>query len=106
MDALTRHVHTNDNYEYQTVCKTVSEAAERHERIRRTFAKISDPRNAHLFTTDAARKAFAHVELPSHEEAEIARRREERMANIVIWGSALGMLIAFVLAVLAIVFMK
>ena len=62
--------------------------------------------NAHLFTTDAARKAFAHVELPSHEDAEIARRREERMANIVIWGSALGMLIAFVLAVLAIVFMR
>lgn len=27
----------------------------------RTFAKISSPENAHLFTAEAAHKAFAHV---------------------------------------------
>jgi hypothetical protein len=33
------------------------------EQTRRTFEFISDPANAHLFTKDAARKAFAHVKV-------------------------------------------
>lgn len=33
------------------------------EQTRRTFEFISDPANAHLFTKEAARKAFAHVKI-------------------------------------------
>lgn len=33
------------------------------EQTRRTFEFISDPANAHLFTKEAARKAFAHVKV-------------------------------------------
>lgn len=33
------------------------------EQTRRTFEFISDPANAHLFTADAALKAFAHVKI-------------------------------------------
>ncbi len=33
------------------------------EQTRRTFEAISDPKNAHLFTVDAALKAFAHVKV-------------------------------------------
>lgn len=67
---------------------------------------IFDPKNDHLFTTEAARQAFSHVNLRGQEEAEIATRREERLENIVIWGSALEMLVAFAAAVAAILFMK
>jgi hypothetical protein len=99
--------------------KSPEDPAVPDERIPQAFTKISDPSNAHLFTAEAARKAFEHVELPSNDEEELAevrkqldasirvmQQREERVANIVIWGSALGLLIAFVLAVLAIVFMR
>lgn len=33
------------------------------EQTRRTFEFISDPENAHLFTKEAARKAFASVKI-------------------------------------------
>ena len=33
------------------------------EQTRRTFEFISDPANAHLFSKEAARKAFAHVKV-------------------------------------------
>lgn len=33
------------------------------EETRRVFAAISDPKNAHLFTVEAALKALAHVKL-------------------------------------------
>lgn len=88
------------------------------EPVPEVFTKISDPSNAHLFTTEDARKAFAHVKLPSNEEEEIAlvrkqldasirvmQQREERRSNMV-RGLALGGVIAFVLVVLAIVFMR
>ena len=67
---------------------------------------IFDLKNDHLFTAEAASKAFSHVELPGQEDAEISKQREERLANIVIWGIALSMLIAFTAAVAAILFMK
>lgn len=96
--------------------KSAEDPALLDERLLRTFAKISDPRNAQLFTEEAARKAFAHVTLPKGELAQargkldaavrVLQQREERLANIAIRGSALGMLVAFVLAVLAIVFMR
>ena len=89
------------------------------EPVPQAFFKISDPRNELLFTADAARKAFEHVELPSNDEEELAQvrkqldaaihvmqQREERLSNIFIWGAALVMLTAFVIAVLAIVFMR
>jgi|GEM_PF-2436185 len=67
---------------------------------------IFDPKNDHLFTAEAASKAFSHVELSGQEDAEISKQREGRLANIVIWGIALSMLIAFAAAVAAILFMK
>jgi len=33
--------------------------------VARTFAKISAPENKHLFSAEAAVKAFAHVKLPT-----------------------------------------
>lgn len=66
---------------------------------------IFDPRNDHLFTAEAARQTFSHVVLPGQEEVEIAGQCEERLANTVIGGIALCMLVAFVAAVAAI-FMK
>ena len=33
------------------------------EQTRQTFEFISDPANAHLFTKEAARKAFAHIKV-------------------------------------------
>ncbi len=36
---------------------------EMSENTRRTFAFISDPKNAHLFTKEAARKAFGRVKI-------------------------------------------
>lgn len=33
------------------------------EQTRRTFEAISNPANAHLFTKEAARKAFAHIKI-------------------------------------------
>ncbi len=94
--------------------------AVRNERVPQTFAKISDPSNAHLFTADAARKAFEKVELPSKDDEDelaqvrkqldasirVMQQREERHSNILIWGAALVTLIAFVMAVLAIVFIR
>lgn len=67
---------------------------------------IFEPRNDHLFTAEAARQTFSRVDLPGHEDAEIAVQREERLANIVIGGIALCMLVAFAAAVAAILFMK
>ena len=67
---------------------------------------IFDPKNDHLFTAEAASKAFSHVELSGQEDAEISKQREGRLANIVIWGIALSMLIAFATAVAANLFMK
>lgn len=32
-------------------------------KTRSTFKMISDPKNAHLFTVDAALKAFAHIKI-------------------------------------------
>lgn len=32
-------------------------------KTRHTFEMISDPKNAHLFTVDAALKAFAHIKV-------------------------------------------
>lgn len=67
---------------------------------------IFDPKNDHLFTAEAARQAFSHVDLPGQEEAEIAEQCEERLANFVIGGIALCMLVAFAVAVASILFMK
>ncbi len=98
--------------------KSQEDPTVRNERVPQAFAKISDPRNAHLFTAGAARKAFAHVEFPIDDEGELAKvqkqldsairamqQREERRSKMVL-GLALGGLIALVLAVLAIVFMR
>lgn len=98
--------------------KSQEDPAEQDERVQRTFAKISDPSNARLFTADAARKAFEKVELPSNDEEELAQVRKQLDAAILVMqqrearrskmvrGLALGGLIAFFLAVLAIVFMR
>lgn len=99
--------------------KSQEDPAVRNELVPQAFAKIYDPSNAHLFTADAARKAFEHVKLPSQDEEEelaqvrkqldaairVMQQREERRSNMV-RGLAVGGLIAFVLAVLAIVFMR
>ena len=83
------------------------------------FTKISDPSNAHLFTTEAARKAFEKVELPSKDEEEelaqvriqldaairVMQQHEARRSKM-LRGLALGGLIAFVLVVLTLVFMR
>lgn len=90
-----------------------------NERVPQVFAKISDPSNADLFTGEAARKAFAYVEMPGNDDEEelaqvreqlnaairVMQQREKRRANMV-RGLALGALIAFVLAVLTIIFMR
>jgi hypothetical protein len=94
-------------------------STEPNERTLRTFAKISDPSNAHLFTAESARKAFAHIGLDDPEVAQAAPVRrtlnaaeqlmsqhDERAANIVIWGSVLVMLTAIVVAVLTIFLME
>lgn len=99
--------------------KSLEDTAAQDEQIPQVFAKISDPTNAHLFTAEAARKAFAHVELPSKDEEEelaqvrkqldaailVMQQHEERRSKMV-RGFALGGLIAFLLAVLVIVFMR
>ena len=98
--------------------KIPEDPAVMNERVPQAFAKISDPSNAHLFTADAARKAFEKVEIPSNDEEELAKvrkqldaairvmqQREKRRSKMV-WGLAIGGLIAFVLVVLAIVFMR
>lgn len=98
--------------------KSQEHPAAQDKQIPQLFSKISDPSNAHLFTAEAARKAFEHVELPSNDEEELAQvrkqldasirvmqQREERRCKMV-RGLALGGLIAFVIAVLAIVFMR
>jgi len=99
--------------------KSPEDPAVRNERVPQAFAKISDPSNAQLFTADAARKAFEKVELPSQDEEEelaqvrkqldasirVMQQREKRRSKMV-RGLALGGLIAFVLVVLAIVFMR
>ena len=82
------------------------------------FGKISDPSNAQLFTADAAGKEFEKVELPGNDEKELAQvqkqlgaailvmqQREERRSKMVS-GFVLGDLIAFLLAVLVIIFMR
>lgn len=63
-------------------------------------------KNDHLFSAEAACEAFSHVDLPGHDDAEIAAQREKRLANFVIGGIALCMLVAFAVAVAAIIFMK
>ena len=81
------------------------------------FAQISDPGNAHLFTAEAARKAFEHVKVPgagktlSKEldegldiEGMASKQRQERLANRLVGGAVLVMAVAFVLAVVAIFF--
>ena len=99
--------------------KCQEDPAVRNERVPQAFAKISDPCNEHLFTAEAARKAFEKVELPSHDEEEelaqvrkqldasirVMQQREKRRSKMV-RGLALGGLIAFVLVLLAIVFMR
>ena len=83
------------------------------------FGKISDPSNAQLFTADAAGKEFEKVELPSQDEKEelaqvqkqlgaailVMQQREERRSKMVS-GFVFGDLIAFLLAVLVIIFMR
>ena len=99
--------------------KSPEDPTVRNERVPQAFAKISDPSNAHLLTADAARKAFEKVELPiQDEEAELAQVRKQLDASIrvmqqrqkrrskMVRGLALGGLIALVLAVLTIVFMR
>lgn len=83
------------------------------------FAKISDPRNAHLFSAEAARRAFAHVKPLRHDEGgttdlraepdareEGLKQRHERIAARLLWGAGLLLLIVFVIAVVAIAPMK
>ena len=67
---------------------------------------IFDPKTDQLFTAEAARRAFAHVDVTGQKDTEIASQREERLSTIVIGGIALGMLVAFVAALAAILFMK
>ena len=98
--------------------KSPEDPAVRNERVPQAFAKISDPCNEHLFTAEAARKAFEHVEFPSNDEEELAQvrkqldasirvmqQREKRLSKMV-RGLALGGLIAFVLVLRAIVFIR
>ena len=99
--------------------KSSEDPAVRNERVPQAFAKISDPSNAHLFTADAVRKAFMKVELPSQDEKEelaqvrkqlgaailVMQQHEERRSKMVS-GFVLGDLIAFLLAVLVIIFMR
>ena len=44
--------------------KSFEDPAVRNERVPQAFTKISDPSNAHLFTADAARKAFEKLSCP------------------------------------------
>ena len=67
---------------------------------------VLDPKYDPLFTAEAARRAFAHVTLTGQMSWEVARQREERLARIVIGGIALGVPVAFVAALAAILFMK
>jgi hypothetical protein len=67
---------------------------------------IFDPKNDPLFTAEAARRAFAHVDVTGQKDAEIARQPEELLANIVIGGIAVGMIVAFAAALVSILFMK
>lgn len=99
--------------------KSAKEPAVLGKRLPPAFAKISDPSNAHLFTADAARKAFEKVELPSKdEEEELAQvhkqldasirvmQQREKWRSKMVWGLALGGLMAFVLVVLDIGFIR
>ena len=99
--------------------KSPEDPAVPDERVQRTFAKILDLSTSHLFTADAARKAFEKVQLPSQDEdEELAQVRKQLDAAILVMqqhearrskmlrGFGLGGLIAFFLAVLAIVFMR
>ena len=99
--------------------KSSKDPAVRNERVPQTFAKISDPSNERLFTAEAARKAFEKVELPSQDEEEelaqvrkqldaailVMQQRDERRSKM-LRGLSLVCLIAFVLAVLTVVFMR
>ena len=100
--------------------KSSKDPAVRNERVPQAFAKISDPSNAHLFTADAVHEAFMKVELPSQDEKEelaqvrkqlgaaslVMQQREERRRSKMVSGFVLGDLIAFLLAVLVIIFMR
>ena len=46
---------------YAAAARMVRSIPEILEEIIKTFEHISDPKNAHLFSADAARKAFAHI---------------------------------------------
>lgn len=83
------------------------------------FAKISDPKNAHLFSAEAARRAFAHVKPLGHDEGGTTelraepdtredglKQRHKRIAARLLWGAGLLLLIVFVIAVVAIAPMK
>lgn len=48
-------------YAVRPLQKARREAAKLSQKTRKTFEAISDPANAHLFTTQAALKAFRHI---------------------------------------------
>lgn len=51
------------SYAVRPLMKVRREEPKLSEETRGTFAAISDPDNAHLFTVDAALKALAHVKI-------------------------------------------
>lgn len=55
----------------------VQSRADLSEDARRTFAKISDPANAHLFSAEATRAAFVGV--PSEDGPELFR------PGVIVW---------------------
>lgn len=145
MDAVVKHAATSDKYEFVNVCKTVGDAIQTKEVMHlRAGHPIFDPKTDHLFTAEAAHKAFEHINvsevggneiepltpeqyavvanaepvqrgkvveslLPA-EAAEIPKasgaKREEHVANLVIWGIAIAVSVTFVLAVATNFFMK
>lgn len=99
MDAFMRHVQTSEKYEFKAVFKAFSVALDKRP--------------------EAAPGAFAHVKPLGPEEAEMTKVREElnaavqllkqheeSTANKRMWGIALAMLVAVVIAVLVIFFMR
>jgi len=61
---------------------------------------IFDPKNDHLFTAEAAHKAFEHLKDTDDEFEQLKAREERRLNKIMWWSGSLALLCAVVLAVL------
>lgn len=61
---------------------------------------VFDPKNDHLFTAEAAHKAFEHLKDSGDEFEKLKAREERRLNKIMWWSGSLALLCAGVLAVL------